>query len=306
MSSHWVSVNVYPEESPDRGLLLFPMAVMLVMSSGLLNAVWNLFAKQSGHKVVFLWSFQWIGIVAFMPWALMAISHHPVAPRGWLLLLVTASVHGAYVILLSLTYSAGDLSSVYPLMRGTSPLLVPLLGILLLGEHLSSLGWLGVGAVVTGIVVLGGWLSPAPSMIRSRVPKSTGLALAVGLLIAAYTTLDKVTLHYVPAVALNDGSNLANLIALSWWAIRSGAIKTEWAANWKVIVLTGILSPGGYLLFLLALRIAPVAQLAPMREVGIVFATLLGLVMLKETEGRKRMIAAGLITAGAILLGLWG
>ena len=283
------------------------MAVMLVMSSGLLNAVWNLFAKQSRHKVVFLWSFQWIAFAAFMPWALFALQHHPVVLAGWLLLLVAASVHGAYVILLSLTYSAGDLSSVYPLMRGTSPLLVPILGILLLGEHLSSLGWLGVGAVVTGIMVLGGWLSPARlSMTRSRVPKSTWLALTVGLLIVAYTTLDKVTLHYVPAVALNDGSNLTNLIALSWWALRSGAIKTEWSTNWKTIVATGILSPGGYLLFLLALRLAPVTQLAPMREMGIVFATLLGLVMLKEREGRKRMIAAGLITAGAILLGLWG
>lgn len=297
----------FPEESPDRRLILFPLALFLVLSSGLLHAIWNLFVKRSLNKIVFLWSFQWVAVVVFLPWALAAIGHHHVPVRGWALFAVTAALHGAYVLLLAKTYSIGDLSQVYPLMRGVGPFLVPILGVVLLGEHLSRIGWLGVGAVVIGIGMLGGWRRPEPRSRRTQLaPKATWLALAVGLSITAYTMLDKITLHYIPAASLNDGSNLGNMVALSWWAIRSRAIKSEWTANWKAIVAGGIVSPGGYLLFLKALYMAPVARLAPMREIGTVFATILGIVVLKETQGRRRMVAAGLITAGVILLATYG
>ncbi len=136
--------------------------------------------------------------------------------------------------------------------------------------------------------------------------QTTGIAMAVGLAITSYTVLDKVTLRYIPAVALNDASNLANLLALSWGAARSGVIRTEWIRHWRTIIMGGILSPGGYLLFLLALRLAPVAQLAPMREIGTVFGTVLGIGVLKERQGSRRLAAAGLIAAGVMTLGMWG
>lgn len=285
---------------------MFSTAVFLVVMSGLLHAVWNLFAKQSLNKVVFLWSIQWVAVLLYLPFAMTAIGHSNIPSVGWLLLTISVGLHGVYVVLLSQTYNAGDLSQVYPLMRGVSPLLVPLIGVFVLGEHLAMLGWIGVAGVVIGIWTLGNWrfggrLSGAP-----LAPKATWLALAVGLSIAAYTTLDKITLHYIPAVALNDASNLGNLIALTWLAMRSGAIQAEWKANWKTIIVGGVISPGGYLLFLLALHLAPVAQLAPMREIGTVFGTILGIVVLREAQGRRRITAAGLMTVGVILLGLFG
>ncbi|WDL96458.1 EamA family transporter [Alicyclobacillus sp. ALC3] len=274
--------------------------------SGLLHAVWNLFAKQSRNKVVFLWSFQWVAVFAFLPSALIAMEHHNIPTEGWLFLAVTAALHGVYVMVLSRTYTAGELSQVYPLMRGVSPLLVLLLGVSILGERLTTLGWLGVACVVAGIWILGNWRFGGCSTGRSLAPHATSLALAVGLSVTAYTTFDKITLQYIPAVTLNDASNLGNLIVLSWWAVRSRAVRVEWRVNWRTIILGGLISPGGYLLFLLALRMAPVAQLAPMREIGTVFGTILGIVVLKETQGRRRITAAGLISAGVILLGIFG
>lgn len=294
-----------PEESPERRLVLLFLTLFLVIMSGLLNAIWNLFAKRSLNKVVFLWSFQWVAVVIYLPWALAAMEQRHIPLQGWILLAVTAAVHGVYVILLSRTYSIGDLSQMYPLMRGVSPVIVPLLGVTLLNEQLSGMGWAGVGLVITGLGILGSWRPFAPRTRRTPMaPQATWIAIVVGFCIAAYTTLDKLTLHDVPAVTLNDGSNLGNLIALSWWAIRSRAIKTEWTTNWKTIVVGGMISPGGYLLFLMALHMAPVARLAPMREIGTVFATILGVVVLKEEQGRRRFVAAGLITAGVILLAL--
>lgn len=285
---------------------MFSVAIFLVIMSGLLHAVWNLLAKRSFNQVVFLWSFQWVAVVVYLPWALAAMGCHPVPLRGWILLGLTAAVHGTYVVLLANTYSLGELSQVYPLMRGVSPILVPVLGVALLGERLSAPGWLGVGAVIAGIGMLGDWRRPTASSSPRPLSQTTWLALGVGLSIAAYTTLDKITLHDVPAVTLNDGSNLGNLIALSWWALRSRVIKMEWAAHWKTIIMGGIISPGGYLLFLTALRMAPVARLAPIREIGTVFATILGIVVLKEAQGWRRMVASGLITIGVIFLATWG
>lgn len=285
---------------------MFAVAWGFVTLSGMLHAVWNLFAKRSGHPLVFLWSFQWVAVVAFLPWAWVAMAHQAIPVRGWVFLGMTATLHGIYVILLARTYAAGDLSQVYPLMRGVSPLLVPILGMMLLGERMSGIGGLGIVGIVTGIGLLGDWRWRRRPERAPRAPHATEIALAVGLAITSYTVLDKVTLQYIPPVTLNDASNFGNLLALSWGAARSGAIRTEWTRHWRTIIVGGILSPGAYLLFLLALRMAPVAQMAPMREIGTVFGTMLGIGVLKERHGPRRLAAAGLIAAGVMTLGLWG
>lgn len=282
---------------------MFPLALALVMLSGIIHAVWNLFAKQSGSPLVFLWSLQWIGVVAFLPWALAATAGHTILIMGWAFLLGSVILYGVYVTWLARTYTVGDLSQVYPLMRGMSPLLVPVLGMTLLGERMSEVGGLGILAIILGIALLGDWPGAGRAGLDSR---ATRLALMVGLAITAYTVCDKMTLRYIPPVTLNDASNFGNLLALSWSALGSGAIRSEWARHWRTIILGGILSPGAYLLFLFALRMAPVAQLAPMREIGIVFGTLFGIGILNERQGARRLGAAGLILAGVITLGIWG
>ena len=133
------------------------LPALFVVASGFLNALWNLFAKQSLNKVVFLWSFQWVAICIYLPWAVASLNSHAIPRIGWLCLLCSISLHGFYVVALSRTYTLGDLSQVYPLMRGVGPLLVPLLGVLWLGERLSWVGWLGVASIVVGIAILGQW-----------------------------------------------------------------------------------------------------------------------------------------------------
>ncbi len=283
------------------------VAIAFVALSGLLQAVWNLFAKQSPHPLVFLWSFQWVAVLVFLPWALIPLgSPHSIPPDGWLLLAATASVHGVYVILLSRTYEAGDLSQVYPIMRGISPLLVPLVGATVLDEIVSAPAWLGIAAIVGGIAMLGDWRRGTQPDARAQAPWVTRMAVAVGLAITTYILLDKVTLHYVPAITLNDGCNLGNLLALSWGALRSGVIRAEWTRRWQTIILGGLLAPGSYLLFLASLRLAAVAQMAPMREIGTVFGTGFGVLVLKEAHGWRRVTAAGLIAVGVLAIGLWG
>jgi drug/metabolite transporter (DMT)-like permease len=127
-------------------------------------------------------------------------------------------------------------------------------------------------------------------------------AIAVGIMITGYTLIDNVALPYIPPFTLNEFSNFGNFLALSWIALHSGAIRSEWRMNWRTIILGGALAPGGYILFLKALELMPVSQLAPMREIGTVFGTLFGIFLLKEPQGRSRIIASIFITAGIIIL----
>ncbi|WP_168123031.1 DMT family transporter [Paenibacillus sp. HB172176] len=277
------------------------IAALLVLGSGFLHAVWNLYTKRSLDKNAFLWFCQLIAIVVFLPWAVMEWDTNGLTIWGSGLILVSMLLHGVYMLLLAAAYSVGDLSQVYPIMRGTSPILIPFIGVFLLDEHLSLWGWCGVCAILIGILLL----SRPSGKGKALSVKAPFLALMVGLCITSYIVIDKLALEYVPAVVLNEATNVGNVLALSWAAFRSGGMRQELRLNWKIMLLGGVLAPGGYLLFLYALSLAPVAQLAPMREIGTVFGTIMGVLILREQQGRRRLTASVLITAGVIILGLW-
>ncbi|MCD9025453.1 DMT family transporter [Cohnella silvisoli] len=276
------------------------IAVLLVILSGLIHSIWNLFAKRSINKNVFLWYCQWAAIVIFLPLVLIEIRTIEYIPlAGWLLVIASMLFHGVYVLLLAKTYTIGDMSQVYPLMRGTSPLVVPVIGVLILGENLRFQGWIGIVCIVVGIYLVGDLKTKGRWNFSNR---SIILAVMVGIMITSYTIVDKVTLKYLPAITLNEATNIGNLIALTYITIKSNGLRQEWRINWKTIILGGVLAPGGYILFLKVLETMPVSQLAPMREIGTVFGTLMGIFILQESQGRNRIIASILITIGIIML----
>ncbi len=271
-------------------------AVLLVVLSGLIHSIWNVFTKKSINKVVFLWFCQITAALFFLPITIKEIiDTDPDFQAGWFFILVSMILHGGYVLLLTKAYTLGDLSQTYPIMRGVSPLLVPIFAVLFLNEHLKIIGWLGVISIVIGILWIGG-------IKKKNLNLAMLYAVGVGLMITGYTVMDKVALQYVPPFTLNEFSNFGNVIILAWIAMHSGAIRQEWKVNWRTIILGGILAPSGYVLFLKALELMPVSQLAPMREIGTVFGTLFGILLLKEPQGRSRIIASILITAGIIIL----
>jgi drug/metabolite transporter (DMT)-like permease len=276
------------------------LAIILVIFSGLIHSIWNLLTKKSINKNVFLWFCQWAAIIIFLPLFLIEIRTIDSVPlAGWLLVAVSMFLHGLYILLLAKTYTIGDLSQVYPIMRGISPLLVPVIGVFVLNENLKFQGWIGVVCIVAGILLVGDFKSKGRWNLYNR---SILLAFMVGVMITSYTVVDKVTLHYIPAITLNEASNIGNLLALTYLTVKSKAIRHEWRINWKTIIIGGFLAPGGYILFLKGLEIMPVSQLAPMREIGTVFGTLMGIFILQESQARNRIIASIIITVGVILL----
>nr|WP_167747210.1 DMT family transporter [Cohnella luojiensis] len=176
---------------------------------------------------------------------------------------------------------------------------MPVIGVLLLNESVTLQGWIGILCIVAGIFLVGDRNSKGITILFN---KSIFIALLVGIMITAYTVTDKVTLEYFPPYTLNWATNVGNLLTLTFIALKSQDLRHEWKINWKTILLGGILSSGGYILFLKALEIMPVSQMAPMREIGTVFGTLMGIFILQEQQGRSRIVASILITAGIVLL----
>lgn len=176
-------------------------AIGLVLLSGLVHSIWNLFTKNSINKNVFLWYCQ-IAAILILPFVLVELDSLQNIPMvGWGLIMISMILHGLYVLLLARTYSIGDLSQAYPIMRGTSPLLVPLIGVTFLHEQLTIMGWFGVVTIVLGIMIIGNLRRI--SILDSRV---ITLAFSVGIMITSYTVVDKLTLRYFSPVMLNEAT----------------------------------------------------------------------------------------------------
>jgi drug/metabolite transporter (DMT)-like permease len=282
---------------------LLMLAVLLVVCSGLISATVGFFAKRSKHKSVFLGSMILVATIVLFPHLLMELAREKIPPAAYLLIMCSASLQAIGGALSSRMYVFGDLSQVYPIMRGTGVVIIPVIGVLLLGEKLSGWGWMGVASIAVGVFLLSGWNPLRGSRIGLR---PVLFAISVGLCITCYTVVDKLTLHYLTPLSLLEVGNIGYLLVFVPQMIKPQLIREEWQLNWIFILLTAILSPGSYFLFLVAMRIAPVSHIAPIREIGTVFASLLGVTLLKERHAWKRIATSAIITTGIIIIGVSG
>ncbi|MGF6355945.1 putative membrane protein [Paenibacillus sp. 4624] len=283
------------------------LPLILVLASGMAHAVWSMFTKRSLNKSVFLWSIMMIPTVLLLPVLVVELSRDSLPVSAYALLIVSMALQALYSWLLSQTYELGDLSQIYPIMRGTSTLLVPLIGVAFLGERLSGFGWIGIACMIVGFVVLSGVGSrkgQAGSGVKGAKP--VWMALCVGLCTTSYVFVDKLNLQHISPVALLEVTNIGFVAGLTPALLASGGLRREWKVNRSTILLGALLNPGSYLLFLFALEQAPMARLGPLREVGTVFAAFLGIWLLKEQQGMKRILCSIVIFGGILLIGMWG
>ncbi|WMT40123.1 DMT family transporter [Paenibacillus sp. D2_2] len=281
--------------------------ILLVLASGMCHAVWNLFTKRSINKGVFLWTIMMIPSVLLLPYLIVELWRTPLSWGSYGLLLLSVILQGVYSWLLSKTYELGDLSQIYPIMRGTSTLLIPIIGVVFLKESLSVFGWIGIILMIGGFFVLSG--ASLGKKQTNRQPQSLkpfALALCVGLCTTSYVFVDKLNLGNISPLALLEVTNIGFVAGLTPLVLTSKALKREWKANRNTILLGAVLNPGSYLLFLFAMQQAPMAHISPLREIGTVFATFLGVLILKEQQGLKRIATSIVIFCGILCIGLLG
>ncbi|SFS93719.1 EamA family transporter [Saccharopolyspora flava] len=292
------------------------VAVVLVVLAAFAHAGWNFFAKRAGSSGAgssgagFVWLTASCSAVLYLPVALGTLVwgslHDGVpSPTTFLLgVLVSAIIHLGYFLLLQRGYAVGDMSVVYPLARGTGPLLSMLVAVLVLQERPGWLGACGGLLVVCGVFVIG---------LSDGVPRAgtnlagVGFGLLTGALIATYTVWDA---HAVTGLALSPllfdwANNLSRSVLLGPYALRRReALARIWSEHRREIIAVGVLSPLAYILVLFAMQLAPVSLVAPARELSIVVAGLLAWRVLGEAQPVRRMTGAVVVLAGVVLIGV--
>jgi drug/metabolite transporter (DMT)-like permease len=274
---------------------LFVFAV--VLSGALLHAIWNAIVKAGDDK--FLTTIMVTTAAAALSATLLPFLRVPAA-ASWPFAITSAVFQIAYFLLLARTYQIAEMSQAYPLMRGTAPLIVALVSVFGVGDTLSPIAWAGVIGICLGIfsIAFGGRLQDRKGMY---------LALLNAVVIAAYTLIDGLGVR-------RSGSPAAYAL---WIFLLSGLPFTVWAMTtrrsaflayvrryWGLGIAGGMGTTASYGLALWAMTLAPVAVVAALRETSILFGTLIAGLVLKETIGSRRIIAACIIACGAAILRL--
>jgi drug/metabolite transporter (DMT)-like permease len=275
-----------------------PLAVLpLVLVAAVLHAAWNALLKASENPLSLAARAVTWGTLVSLPAVAVAwfLTGRPGLPlAGWLLALASAFLELIYFIALSTAYRRGELSFVYPIARGTAPLLAVVVGLLLLGERLHPAGGLGVVALLAGI-----WAVRRPASAGSALWP----ALLTGVMIAAYTSLDRIGVRLGPPWIygwLLWFFGAVFLIAYTTIRRVPGSRLTE---EPRTSATVGMLMTAAYFMILFALSVAPLAIIAPLRESAIVLVTAWGIWRLRERRGAWIRLAGALaIVAGIALL----
>ncbi len=283
-----------------------PVALGLILIAAFAHATWNLLAKKASGGTPFIWLFTGLSIAIWVPAAawILCVQKPNI---GWLqvgFVVLSAILQSFYFSFLSKGYEKGDMSIVYPVSRGTGPLLAVLAGIAFLGERPTWPGILGIAVMAFGIIALAG--NPV-SLTESDSKSSVVYALLCGVSIASYTICDKIAVSraMVPPLLMEWGTNLARFIMLTPYAAKHrGEIAEQWKVNWRNAMGIGMLCPLTYTLVLTAMVVSPVSYIAPAREISILIGTIMGTRILSEERSLLKIIGSGAMVIGLLVMSM--
>lgn len=282
------------------------LAFVLVFGAAIAHAAWNIIAhgvSRAGSP--FLWwgavasTVVWIGVVPFTG----GLGTDDLGSFA-LGVGVSGVLHVGYMAVLQRGYQAGNLSTVYATARGTGPFLSVIVAVLLLGERPSIVALFGVVAVIVGVVAIG-LIDRGRGARSRRLDPGLVFGMLTGVAIAVYTIWDAhaVRTWSLSPVAFMVGTTLLQVPFYTF------AVRRRWAAvralgrtQWRRILVFGVLSPLSYILVLNAIQIAPVALVAPLREVSVVLVSLFGVFVLRESRPGWRIAASLVVVLGIVLL----
>lgn len=283
-------------------------SLLLVVLAAFIHATWNLLAKRAAPVgPVFVFAYNLVACAAYAPWVLYLLARGSVTwtAEGAGFVLLSGLIHLAYSLCLQRGYQVADLSVVYPVARGTGPMLSTIGAILILGEAPTGRGLAGLLLVVAGI----GLIATRGELSAFRRPGGQAgvhWGTATGGLIASYTVVDAYAVKAlgVAPVVLDWFSNLLRLfLLLPLVVMNPRRALARMRGFWWLAAAVGLLSPLSYILVLAALMEgAPLTLVAPMREMSMMVGALMGMLILREAVGPWRLAGCGVLIAGVILL----
>jgi len=284
-------------------------SLLLVVVAAIAHASWNLLAKQAaGVGAAFVFAYGLCASLVCLPWVLWILYNNSMV-WSWpisICIALSAVLHLAYNLALQRGYQVADLSVVYPISRGTAPLMSSVAAFFLLNETATVAGVTGMFCVVAGVILIA---TQGALRLFSQPQAWTGVrwGLLIGAFIALYTIADAygVKALLIMPVILDWLGCVMRTVMLAPHMIRHR--KTAWQAMrgyWGLAWAVGTLAPLGYILVLYALRSgAPVSLVAPAREMSMMLGTLAGYFLLKEKITWGRLVGCMAILAGVVLLG---
>ena len=285
------------------------LPLTLVVLAAFIHATWNLLAQRAAAAgATFVFAYNFFACIVYLPWMLWLLVYGELT---WSLpvagcILLSAIIHLAYSLCLQRGYQVADFSVVYPIARGTGPLLSSIGAFILLREMPTAQGILGLLAVVTGI----GFICTQGDLSAFRRPRGLDgvrWGTATGSLIASYTVVDGygVKLLGIHPVVLDWVSNLLRVFLLAPIVMSNPAqAREKMKGHWLLAVSVGALSPLSYILVLSAIEMgAPLSLVAPAREMSMMVGAIFGMVILRERVTAWRIVGCLILIAGVVLLG---
>lgn len=272
---------------------------LVVLFAALLHASWNAVIKTGGDR------FQGMLLLTLSQGAmglLMAVVFPWPASAAWPWLLASGVLHTAYKLFLAAAYGHGDLSRVYPIARGTAPMITALVGVFVLADEVSGVEYAGIMAVGFGVVLMAQGVF-ANGEGRRLLPLALGSALCT----AGYSLVDGVGARIAMDAATFTGwmfflDAMFFAVAALFW--RGAAVFSASGAAWRRGTLAGALSLGAYWIAVWAMTKAPIALVASLRETSVLFAMLIGIFIMRERADLGKWLAGGLILSGVLLMRL--
>ncbi len=276
---------------------------IVVLAAAVMHATWNALVKVSGDRLFSM--------------AVMMITHTVIAapfvfyfglpdPDAWIWIGLSVVIHLFYYFGVIYQYRYGDLSYVYPMSRGSAPLLVCLIAYLYIGESLTSTGIVAIIVISLGILVLA-----LPHRLKFTFPgKATLAAMFTALTIAGYTMVDGIggrtdpqVFRYIAWLFVLEG---CPLLVFMLWRRNKMQLVEAWRSVGVKSVLGGVLSTAAYALVIWAMSTTPLAAVSALRETSVIIAALIGTYLMKESLGPRRIAASALVTIGIIILQVAG
>lgn len=281
--------------------------LILVLTAAVLHASWNLIAKKAKGKTPFIWLQYIVSNILYLPFLFFQTNQGSTIysqPLLWFSF-SSAMLHLGYFIVLQKGYRSADLSVVYPIARGSAPLISFIAAIAILHEPLKLSSVTGLFLIIAGVLIISGLSFKKEA--NSKIMTGITYGAFTGLFIALYTLNDTVAIkkYSLPPLILTLATNLFSAVLLLPFVLpQKDELKREIKMHRWSIFAIALLSPAAYILVLQALKYAPLTFVAPVRETSILLGVFMGSRVFNETEGKKRLLASMLILGGIVALSI--
>lgn len=273
-----------------------PTVLIMVLGAALLHATWNAIVKAAGDRTIVL------GLISFghVIFGVVLAFNVPIpAPESWPFIAASTFVHFGYYYLLNRSYGLGDLSQVYPVARGVSPILITLGAQVFAGETLPLQAWIAIILVSIGIFML------SSNAWKGRLPPAfLATALTTGIIIATYSLVDGLgarasgaALGYIAWLFIFE------IFVVLFVIVKRGRLLLACSPElFASGIAAGLISALAYGMVIYAKTLSPLGIVSTLRETSVLFAAFIGVVLFRERPWRGRLAAAGVVTAGVLLL----